>query len=171
MLTIVTTPAQAMSNIRRFEPEIQNSPELKARLAYARAWYALKDEHGQWLFGPSKFIGYQDVTAKAYLEDEDTDGRRTEMQLQRYFRTIDANDALYPEVSSELAVFLAKHGKAPSNKMRINVLRDRRLIASPDTLPSDSQAAVVDLMVAVSKTLPDELFRRLRSQLDDVWAA
>src|SRR6266699_3011157 len=121
MLKMITTPAQAISNIRRFEAELQDNPELQGRLAYVRAWYANKGEDGRWCFAPSKFVGYQDIDGRNYLEHaEESDGRRTEAQLQTSFAVVDRNHPLYEELHSALVAFLARYGKTPSTKARIN---------------------------------------------------
>jgi hypothetical protein len=171
MLKIVSVPAQALANIRKFEDELKGSPELQARLAYARAWYAYKDAGG-WHFGPSKFIGYQDIDAATYLAmAEDTDGRRTEAQLKTFFFTPNSANPLHAELNSALVVFLAKYGKTPSTMARINVARDMRRAFSNDKSEREIAAsAVVDLMLAVAKTLPEDHFKQLRNRLEDVWA-
>jgi hypothetical protein len=172
MLKIASTPVQALANIRKFEKELRHSPELQGHLAYARAWYAHQDDSGAWCFAPSKFVGYAGIHAKAYLEGaEETDGRRTEAQLQMWFNVVDPTTALHDELSSALVAFLAKFGKTPSTKMRINVLRQRRRIKSDALTADESQdAVVVNLIVAVAKTLPNTHFQNLRSQLEDLWA-
>jgi hypothetical protein len=68
-----------LSNIARFREEVERSRALQKRLAYARSWYAYQDQEGDWRFGPSKFVGYDRMTAEGYIETaEDRDGRRTE---------------------------------------------------------------------------------------------
>lgn len=171
MMKIVTTPAQALGNIEKFKSELWKNPDLQARLAYARAWYAHQDQSGRWFFAPSKFVGYQDVDAETYLESaEESDGRRTEAQLQMWFRVVDPETPLYDELSSRLVALLAQYGKAPSTKTRINVVRERRKLL-PDITPEiDAHDAVVSLMLAVAKTLPSKQFENLRAQLEDIWA-
>ena len=172
MLKMVAVPAQALTNIRRFEVELKESSELQARLAYARAWYADKDDKGQWRFGPSKFIGYQDIDAETYLAAaEDSDGRRTEAQLQNWFRVVDAGNPLQAELNSALVTLLAKYGKAPSTKARISVQRERRRLSFLDGKRNDDTSdLVVDLMVAIARRLPEEQFRGLREQLEEIWS-
>jgi len=171
MLKIVTTPAQAFKNMEKFQSEVRRNRDLQSRLAYARAWYAHQDQGGKWLFAPSKFIGYQDIDAKTYLEGaEESDGRRTEAQLHSWFTVVNPATPLHDELSSMLVAFLAQYGKTPSTKMRINVMRERRLL-SADTSPVDeAHAAVVTMMIAVAKTLPSKHFENFRSQLEDIWA-
>jgi hypothetical protein len=171
MLKIVTVRAQAVRNIEKFESELWKSPDLQVRLAYARAWYAHKDQSGKWFFAPSKFVGYQDVDAETYLESaEESDGRRTEAQLQIWFRVVDPVTPLYDELSSRLVALLAQYGKTPSTKTRINVAREWHELSPNKTPESAAHDAVVSLMVAVAKTLPSKQFENLRAQLEDIWA-
>jgi hypothetical protein len=174
VLKIVAVPAQALANIRRFEAELKGSSELQARLAYARAWYADKDDKGQWRFGPSKFIGYQDIDAKIYLATaEETDGRRTEAQLQDWFHVVTADDPLQSELNAALVSFLAKYGKTPSTKARISVQRERRrlsFIRGARTDEKNETSNLVNLLVVVARSLPEEQFRQLRDQLEDIWS-
>jgi hypothetical protein len=94
----------------------------------------------------------------------DRDGRRTEAQLQQWFTLVDPSSALYEEISAELVAFLARYGKAPSTKMRLNVLNDVDR-AHQQTNQSNPNAAIVDLMVAVAKTLPASHLKALRARL------
>src|SRR5215813_3193941 len=90
MLKLVVTPRQAIDNIERFEGEVGRSSALRDRLAYARAWYAHRKANGGWSFGPSKFIAYEGLDAETYLQAaEESDGRRTEAQLQPWFKRVD----------------------------------------------------------------------------------
>ncbi|MGJ5036870.1 MULTISPECIES: hypothetical protein [unclassified Bradyrhizobium] len=171
MLKIVANPSQAKANIRKFETELKRSPDLQARLAYARAWYADKDENGQWHFGPSKFIGYQDIDAKKYLASaEDSDGRRTEAQLQSWFDIVDPQNPLHTEVHSALLAFLAEYGKTPSAMARINVERKRRALPLLNMKSKDNPGALVSLLVEVAACLPEEQFRELRGRLEEIWS-
>jgi len=144
----------------------------KSGVRYARAWYAHRKADGAWSFGPSKFVGYEGLNAEAYLQAaEESDGRRTEAQLHPWFSRVDSGTPLHEELRSALFAFLAKYGKAPSTKMRIGVLRERRRIDSgtfPDEAPNEAHRTVVDLMVAVAKALPTIHFQSLREQLNNI---
>lgn len=168
MLKIITTPAQALANIATFESEVAKSAPLQDRLPYARAWYAEKGSDGQWHFGPSKFIGHQDIDAAAYLEEaEQADGRRTEAQLRSYFKVAGPEHPQHDELHAALVGFLAKYGKTPSTLARISIQRERRRLFSEEDRAGDED--LVRLLVAVSRKLPEAQLRDLREQLDDVW--
>ena len=158
MFKVASTPQIVLSNIRRFGDEVRNSPELQGRLAYARAWYASQNDRGEWQFGPSKFVGYEGLDAKQYIKSaEQRDGRRTEAQLQQWFAVVDPSSELYGELSSALIAFVAEFGKVPSTKMRINVLK------APEEAVSND--AIVELMVAVAKSLPSSQLAKLRARI------
>ena len=173
MTAMITTPAEAIENIKRFESEVRGSSALQARLAYARAWYAHQNEQGQWCFGPSKFVGYRNLDAEAYLRAADeNDGRRTEAQLQLSFQEVRQGTAEYDELNSALVAFLAKFGKAPSTKARINVTRGlRRRFAADMNDKATNETALVQVMIAAAKTLSTDRFRELRDELDGIWSS
>lgn len=160
MSQIVSTESQVNDNIRRFPSELKRSRALRDRLAYARAWYAVPGQGGDWMFGPSKFVGYQGMTAEEYLNDEPLNGRRTESQLSQWFKIVDVNDDIYQELSTQLVAFLERFGKVPSKSMRINISRNSDL-----TLEEKQTSAIVDLILAVAKSLPRSDVERLKRSL------
>ena len=162
MPSIVSRSSQVLEAVNRFADEVAESKALQGRLAYARAWYAHKNK-GKWRFGPSKFVGYENLSAEGYIKTaEHLNGRRTEAQLHQWFTEVRSETELYEELRSALFAFLAKYGKAPSTKMRINVLEEH-----DETREGHSDDAIVELMLAVAKSLPkthlDNLRARLRS--------
>jgi hypothetical protein len=154
-----------LSNIACFGTEVERSHALQKRLAYARSWYAYQDEEGQWRFGPSKFVGYDGMTAEGYIETaEDRDGRRTEAQLQQWFTAVDPESELGTQLSSALYGFLAAYGKAPSTKMRINVPNDVHAKHFAVAL-ADPHDILVTTLIAAAKTLPPSHLEKLRTSL------
>jgi hypothetical protein len=162
---IASSLKAVLDNIERFGHEVEQSPELQARLAYARAWYAQQDCRGEWQFGPSKFVGYEGLDANRYIQSaEERDGRRTEAQLQQWFTVVNPSSELYAELSSALFAFLARFGKAPSTKMRINVIRNV-YEATIGNEHGDSNDDIVELMVAVARSLPSSHLAKLRARI------
>jgi hypothetical protein len=108
---------------------------------------------------------HENLTARRYIETaEDRDGRRTEAQLREWFTVVEAGSPLHQELTDGLFAFLAEFGKTPSTLMRINDL-DEILHASDEVETADSNDTLVDLLVAVAKSLPATKFRKLREQL------
>jgi hypothetical protein len=155
-----------LSNIARFAEEVGKSRALQKRLAYARSWYAYQDEAGHWQFGPSKFIGYDRMTAEGYIDTaEDRDGRRTEAQLQQWFTAVDPVSELGTQLSSALFEFLARYGKAPSTKMRINVPNKIHEAYFRATKTDDPHDILVATLIAAAKTLPQSHLEKLKANL------
>ena len=169
MPALASSPSVVSDAIHRFAREVRRSPELAGRLGYARAWYAEQRGDGRWSFGPSKFVGYEELDAETYLERSrrGLDGRRTEVQLGRWFREVDPSSELFALLSSKLSAFLAQHGKAPSQKLRISVgneAYDVHLGIRRD----QGDSPLVDLVVAVATTLPSSELKTLRKRLKAV---
>lgn len=162
MSTIVPTARGALNNIRRFAREVKNSAVLQGRLAYARAWYAHRDVEGDWHFGPSKFIGYEDMTAEEYANEEGRDGRITERQLGQWFSQVPEGTPLYEELDKALRTFLKKYGKVPSSLSRINVATDVHEEHFGGPALRDDRA-IADLLIAVARRLPEQERDRVRA--------
>lgn len=163
MSIIVPTLTQALSNIERFTEELDKSAELRRRLAFARAWYAHQTADGHWLFAPSKFAGYKDMTAEEYVNDDPRDGRRTEKQLQMWFTQLPETDPLYEELSEKLAAFLHKYDKPPSAAFRISVTND--FYQSRMANDGASDRTLADLLIAVGLRLAPTERARVRAAL------
>ena len=119
---IVRSPDQVAENIRRYQQSLAKSPDLVARMSRHPAWYAVRGEDGQWLFGPSKFIGYEGITAKEYLAGYDRgDGRETERVLKEWFRVVDLDSALGREIEAQFRDFFSRYAKVPKKLWRISV--------------------------------------------------
>ena len=159
--SIAASIAAVTDNIRRFQSEVAQSPELQRRLPYARAWYAIRDGK-DWLFGPSKFVGYDGFTAAEYVKlSKQNDGRATEAHLRRWFAVVDTPSALHGELSASLSRFLGRYGKAPSVAMRLNLL-SAELATDGD---SAMGASLLDLVVAVARGLEPARLSLLKARI------
>jgi len=162
---VVSDLQSVLLNIARFGTELQKSAALQKRLAYARCWYACQDNEGQWQFGPSKFVGYDGMTAECYIDSvEDRDGRRIEAQLQQWFTAVDPGSKLGSDLGSALYGFLAMYGKAPSTKMRISVAK-KVCETTFEAVARDALDALVETIVAAADALPPPYFEKLRAHL------
>lgn len=119
----VSSIEQVIENIRLYEKVLSGSPQMQERIRRHAAWYAFKD-NGTWRFGPSKFIGYEGVTAKDYLvtAKDSLDGRKTEDQLERWFSLIDPASDLFHELQLSFKAFASRFGKEPKKTWRVRVV-------------------------------------------------
>jgi hypothetical protein len=86
---------------------------------------------------------------------------------------VNTDDPLQSELNAAIVTFLAKYGKTPSIKARISVQRERRALSSlrgARTNEKNETSNLVNLLVAVARSLPEEQFRQLRDRLEDIWS-
>lgn len=150
MIRRVVSKDQMVANIHAYN---QNLERTKDRMPYVRAWYALPTTKG-WLFGPSKFIGYQKMTPKEYIEraDMELDGRATESILQQWAEPISKHyDSRYGELWVALNELCGRLGKKPNSLARISVVED-----DDRSKEAISQDELVELLAAVYRRLSPE---------------
>jgi hypothetical protein len=146
--TLVTSSNQLEARIREYQGDLE---ELAERMPYNRAWYAVRQGEG-WMFGPSKFVGYDEMTAKEYLEREKgiLDGRVTEKVLQQWSELVEEGHPQYEELNSALGAFCARYGKKPNSLARVSIVNAKQApSASGPTFPDE----LVALMAAVYRKL------------------
>lgn len=109
--TLIDSLDKAIENIIRYRTEVDREPLLARRMTRPRAWYAVKSDDGEWLFGPSKFIGYARSSAKAYLSKASSvEHRGREAVLKEWFKVVRPETPLGVELAGALRNFLNSHG-------------------------------------------------------------
>lgn len=123
---LISSLDEAKDGIRRFHEELK-SPLLIDLLSAFRAWYAIEDTDGQILLAPSKFIGYQALTAQIYRENnQEFNGRDTEAVLSRWFSRPDTETEEF--LHEKLAKLLSPFGKKPNRQARISTISGTSLV-------------------------------------------
>lgn len=164
MTKTVSAFDQVKSNILRFAEEVDESEGLQDRLGYNRSWYAIRNEDDNWMFGPSKFIGYVGLSADDYLKDTySLDGKVTERILKEWFVCIGPDHPEYAKLREALVDQLDWFDKVPSSAARINVPLDYFEKRSDRNSGLDRNLA--DLVIAVASSLPETELRRIRKAL------
>lgn len=122
-MKLVRRAADAIANIHTFNREIEAMTDM---LGKSRAWYAARAEasDGTWVFGPSKFIGYESNNAEKYCSSKDLDGRETEAVLKSFFVAVSPDSALGQDLAHQHRMLLADYGKVPNRAARFYVSRD-----------------------------------------------
>ncbi|MFN0022822.1 MAG: DUF433 domain-containing protein [Parvularculaceae bacterium] len=121
---LVADFTQVVENIERFNRDLAQA-SLAEKIAYVRAWYAVKAATGEWLFAPSKFAGYVGSSAESYRDElADRDGRETERGLSQWFVEADPNDRFGRELLARLRETVAAQGKVLNALARVHVPKD-----------------------------------------------
>ena len=146
MPKLISSAAQAMDRIRVYQ---DGAKEMAKVMSNHVAWYALPRGKG-WLFGPSKFIGY-DLAVKEYLAREKGlfDGRVTEGVLRKWSEQVEEGDPRYDELHAALNEFCARFNKKPNSRARISVIQETDAASSGPQFTDE----LVSLMVAVYRKL------------------
>ena len=112
-----------IENIRLYEECLASKPQMQDRIRRHAAWYAFR-EAGVWHFGPSKFVGYEGITAKDYLASAkgSLDGRETESRLKRWFTPVDPASDQFHELMEAFKAFAMRHGKEPKKTWRVSIV-------------------------------------------------
>lgn len=130
-LTRIHTYSEATKNIQVFNEELSKSKGLQDRLSSHTAWYYSPEYN---LFGPSKFIGYKNTTARSYLSQAaHLNGGDTEWILNRLFNPVSKKEAQYFELKNQLITFLEQYHKSPRSNFRLNFPKPGLIADSPST--------------------------------------
>ncbi len=157
---LVNSLDDVIENIKNFSLELESYEEgdgdlyvdyVMENMSHYRACYAYKDEKtGTYLFAPSKYIGYQDMTASKYVETYAyMDGRKTEKVLSEWFEMIDESEEDFDFLNRKLLAMFSATGKTINALFRINVLKREE---DNELLEKD----LVDLIYKVFLGLSDE---------------
>jgi hypothetical protein len=156
MLRLVSSAAQARTSHATYQREMA-SPDGAARQAlievipYIQSWIAVPDSDDRFLFAPSTFVGYRDMTAEMYRRHhEDMDGRVTERVIAPWIRVMAEGDADYDHARDQLFDFCATFRKKPNGRCRISILPD----GGDESRLGDRDSAVAELLVKVFEMLP-----------------
>jgi uncharacterized protein (DUF433 family) len=124
MQRLVVDELEVIQNILHYNEELRKFPKLAARIKQHPSWYAVKDS-GKWSFGPSKFVGYANADAKAYLATyARKDGRETEPTLAKWFGLVNPATAIGKELQQAFTEFAGRYGKTPNANWRVSLLQD-----------------------------------------------
>ncbi|MBI0165774.1 MULTISPECIES: hypothetical protein [Snodgrassella] len=113
-MLLVKNKLQAIENIEKFQSELNKKNKknkLVATLGQFSKWFAFKSESGQWIFGPSKFIGYQGISLEEYEKKDEyqLDGRKTDDILKQWKSTPTKEEL--EELTDNINSFLDIYGK------------------------------------------------------------
>ena len=117
---LVTTRDQAIKNINRYQVALVDDghgARLRGLMSRVHIWYAARTDGRNWLFAPSKFVGYANNSADTYVLNMNArDGRKTERVLQPWFHVAVPGTRQADALAQALQEFLRKHGHVRPHK-------------------------------------------------------
>ncbi|MFS2015042.1 hypothetical protein ACEN88_00505 [Massilia sp. CT11-108] len=163
-ITLVHSVDDAKANIARFNRIINGGTgkeRLVKLLSHVQAWYAVEKD-GAFEFGPSKFIGYKDMTADLYADETGStgrlDGRVTEKKLSAWATPIAQDDPRYEQAHRALSQFCAKFRAFPNARARISIFQ---VSADDGVNEMEKVRALCVLIKDLSNEARQELRRRM----------
>ena len=133
--------------------------ELQNLLSYFRAWYYIPELDADELnaVGPSKFIGYKDLSVEEYLTGKDLDGKVTEPILGKWFNVLIEGTPEADYVESLVERLVLDYHKGVNRKARFNAPRGWRLegksvASTPSAIENDPQTSDLQLGAASSQS-------------------
>ena len=160
-ITLVQSVDTAIANISVYNGALHNGADEDVRrlIPNVQAWYATERD-GDILFGPSKFIGYTNMTAQLYAAETGAsgrlDGRVTEKRLAPWARLITKDDPEYTKFHEALASFCADYASFPNKRARISVF------LTPGEVGASTEDAQVKALSVLISALSDEGKRNLK---------
>lgn len=115
-IRLAATVSDVVANIRTYQKDVREHDGLRKRIAKTIWWYAAKNGD-DWVFAPSKFVGYVGMTGQGYLENSAhlMDGRDTERAIKDLFIEVTPGaptfDALIPALGAFLSALDATVGR------------------------------------------------------------
>lgn len=123
-----------IKNVGEFNKSLDEGKDLQGSLSFFRAWYYIPELDA---VGPSKFIGYKDMTAGEYVGryKQDLDGRETESVLKQWFEVLEGDSPKDKYVAAKVEQLLQRYDKRPSKAFRCGAPPSWRLGSSKSPIP------------------------------------
>lgn len=119
MAELITELDEVIVNVSQFNADLEAGKGIVIQLRQFKHWYYI-GELDQ--FGPSKFIGYKNMTGDDYNFGYAKSGVDTEKELKKWFRTLSEEDIQYSHLLAKLDDKLNEYGKSLRKNAKIHVL-------------------------------------------------
>ncbi|WP_259391284.1 hypothetical protein [Paenibacillus sp. 1011MAR3C5] len=120
MYVLVTELDEVLDNVKQFNADLKAGRDVNDQLSQFTHWYYISELDQ---FGPSKYVGYKNMTSNDYLRGDGKDGRDTEKVLKNWFATLDEEDTRYTPLWVKLNDMLYEYRKSLRKNAKIHVLK------------------------------------------------
>ena len=125
-LQLVTHIDQVKQNLQQYNSELQNG-QMSLNTNGVQQWYYV---HELGLFGPSRYIGYADITIQKHERAGRLDGGETTQALNKWFKRCD-DPELYGKITNILIDYLSqfdmdvrRNSKTRQPSLKLNLLKE-----------------------------------------------
>jgi hypothetical protein len=166
---LVANREELLTNVFGFSDDLRlTEGSAKVRLAnaltYTRSWsVAYNPVRRKLCLGPSKYVGYAQITPDRYDASfkttvERLDGRETEAAMRTLIAPISDTEAAFPTARDAIVAFCAEFGKEPNNIARISYVR-----GNPPVLDGECTPLLIGELLAARVEISLTMSRELRS--------
>jgi hypothetical protein len=118
MRDLVDRYSEVVINVRRFNQDIKNRENIITQLSQFRHWYYVNEINQ---VGPSKYIGYKNMSSSRYNRGRGKDGRDTEARLIEWFQKLGTRHSQWNKIYAQLENILMIYGKTPNKRIFMHV--------------------------------------------------
>lgn len=172
MADLATSPESVQRNIDAYWQTAHEHPDLIKDAARVKKWKAHRTKEGEWRFGPSRFVGYEGMTAKKYLKRKEKgpngglNGTETEVHLRKWTENVPHGTKLYHQLLDALEEFLAEADVKVGKGASFSLLSVEGATEVLDDIDQTYEDAEVDALVTLSKRLSGEQVQKLTRRLE-----
>lgn len=167
-LTISSESVQ--KNINRYWITAKKHPNLIKDAARVKQWKVYRTDKGEWRFGPSRFVGYEEMTAEEYVKlkqrsNGGLSGTETEAHLRKWTENVTHGSRLHYQLLDALNEFLADAGLKVGKVASFSLLSVDGAAVDLDAIDPVHDDAEVDALVTLSKRLSGAQLQKLTRRL------
>ena len=172
MVKLANSVECVQNNINEYWETAHQHPDLIKDAARVKKWKAYRTNKGEWRFGPSRFVGYNEMTADKYVKrkkrgaDGGLNGTETEAHLRKWTENVPSGSRLYHQLHDALADFLAEVPLKVGSGASFSLLTVESSGYDLDPLGSTDDEAEVDALVTLSKRLNSVQLQKLMRRLE-----
>lgn len=170
---IKLAPAKSLESVKRnidiYWETARENPDLMKDAAKVRQWKGYRTSGGGWRFGPSRFVGYEQMTPDLYVEQKKKggylNGTETEQHLKQWTDGVTKNSDLYHRLLDTLTDFLGEVDIAVNRSARFSIFEvaNQDELADPDNAGDREVEALATLSKRLTPTHLQKLMRRLEA--------
>ncbi|MBB5174545.1 hypothetical protein [Texcoconibacillus texcoconensis] len=115
---LVTSYDQVVQNVQQFNADLENETDIVTQLTQFTHWYYFPELD---MYGPSKFIGYQNMNTSRYARGKGKTGVHTEEQLKQWFEKLPKESEQAQNLLDDLSNRLSVYEKRVRSNAQIHI--------------------------------------------------
>lgn len=172
MPELAKTARSVERNIDSYWDGAHENFELIKDAAKVRKWKCYRASDGSWRCGPSRFVGYEGMNPKKYIQHKQSSaagglhGTETEYHLRQWTEEVKESSKLHDRLYNVVESFLHAAGVSVNRSARFSILTQTNDYSEPEDPDEEAMKALFTLSQALPVSYRRALIRRLESLPD-----